>query len=132
MTGRKLKFIILVSSVLVFLCISGICVLGLLHTDDFDNRIAFGATILRLIILLVFQFFYYSSMFSGLGVDSSFMPLFVLSTSVTELRILGLFSEVTAMCPYSPVLAAQFIEFNYIFSGLSLFCFSYFYQEREQ
>lgn len=132
MTGRKLKFIILFCSVLVFLLISAICVQGILHTDDFDNRLAFGATILRLIILLVFQFFYYSSMFSGLGVDSSFMPMFVLSTSVTELKILGLFTEVSALCPYNPVIVVQFIEFNYIFSGLALFCFSYFYQEREQ
>ena len=132
MTGRKLKFIILVSSVLVFLLISAICVQGILHTDDFDYRLAFGATILRLIILLVFQFFYYSSMFSGLGVDSAFLPLFVLSTSVTELKILGLFTQVYSLCPFSPVYVSMFIEFNYIFSGLSLFCFSYFYQEREQ
>ena len=132
MTGRKLKFIILFFSILVFLLVSAICVQGILHTEDFDNRLTFGGTILRVLILLVFQFFYYSSMFSGLGVDSAFLPLFILSTQVTELKILGLFTEVSAICPVSPVIAVSVIEYNYIFSGLCLFNFSYFYQEREQ
>jgi hypothetical protein len=132
MTGRKLKFIILFFSILVFLLVTAICVYGILHTKDFDNRLAFGATILRVLILLIFQFFYYSSMFSGLGVDSAFLPLFVLSSSITELKILGLFSQVTSFCPYSPFIVISVIEYFYIFSGLSLFCFSYFYQEREQ
>jgi len=132
MTGRKLKFIILFFSILVFLLVTAICVQGILHTEDFDNRLAFGAAILRVLILLVFQFFYYSSMFSGLGVDSAFMPLFILSTQITELKILGLFMKLTAFCPVSPVIVVTVIEYCYIFSGLSLFCFSYFYQEREQ
>ena len=132
MTGRKLKFIILFFSILVFLLVSAICVQGILHTEDFDNRLTFGATILRVLILLVFQFFYYSFMFSGLGVDSAFMPLFVLSTQISELKIMGLFTKVSAICPVSPVIVISVIEYSYIFSGLSLFCFSYFYQEREQ
>jgi len=132
MTGRKLKFIILALSVIVFLAITAVCVQGILSTEDFDSRIAFGATVLRLIIFLVFQFFYYASMFSGLGVDSAFMPLFVLSSSLSELKILSLYSQVTNLCPYNPSIVSAIIEFSYIFSGLSLFCFSYFYQEREQ
>lgn len=132
MTGRKLKYIILALSLVVFLALAAICVHGILSTEDFDYRITFGATILRLIVFLVFQFFYYSSMFSGLGVDSAFMPLFVLSSSLAELKILSLYSQVTTLCPYDPTLVSAIIEFNYVFSGLSLFCFSYFYQEREQ
>ena len=132
MTGKTLKNFILTSEVFVFLLICTICVIGFLNTQDFDEYLEFGCCALRCLTLLFFVFFFYSSLFSGLGTDSSFLPLFILFSTVGELRILPLFSKVTNLCPYNPGTVSSIIVFSYIFSGFCLFCFGFFYQDREQ
>lgn len=132
MTGKALRNLIITAEILVFLLLAAICVYGFLNTENFDALLAFGACLLRCTVMLAFVLFFYSSLFSGLGTDSSFLPLFILFSTIGELRILPLFTQVTNLCPYNPHLIASLIIFSYIFSGLCLFNFGYFYQEREQ
>ena len=132
MTGRVLRFWITALTTLIFLALCATCVFGFMHSKTFDQKLTFGAAVLRAGVMLVFLYFYYASLFSSLGTDSAFLPMFIQTSIVAEFRILPLVTELTALCPYNPVIVSTVIMFCYLLSGLCIFCFGFFYAEKDQ
>ena len=131
MTGRSLRFIIIVLAAVVLLAVMGTCLYAIINTTDMELVLTFAETTVRTMVLFVFLVFYYNSLFSGSGLDTAFLPMFLLFSMVLELRIISLFSAVTFIMPVSPVVMNRILSFSILMTGFSIFGFSFFYQNRE-
>lgn len=131
MTGRTLRFIIIVAASAVLLAVTGMCLYAIINTTDMKLVLSFAETIVRTMVLFVFLIFFYNSLFSGSGLDTAFLPMFLLFSMVLEIRILPLFSAITFIVPVSPVIVNRVLSFSILMTGFSIFGFSFFYQNRE-
>jgi len=131
MTGRTLRVIIIFLASLVLLALMALCIYVLARTSDIDRIITYASCIVRSAVLFVFLLFYYNSLFSGSGLDTAFLPMFLLFSMVFEFRILPDFTAITFIMPYSPVILNRILSFALLMSAFSIFGFSFFYQNRE-
>lgn len=131
MTGRTLRFIIVLLASAVLLAVVGICLYATINTSDMNLVISFAESVVRTMVLFIFLVFYYNSLFSGSGLDTAFLPMFLLFSMVLELRILSEFSAVTFIMPLEPVVLNRILTFSVLMTGFSIFGFSFFYQNRE-
>ncbi len=131
MTGRTLRFIIILLASAVLLAVMGVCLYAIINTSDMNLVINFAECVVRTMVLFIFLIFYYNSLFSGSGLDTAFLPMFLLFSMVLELRILSEFSAVTFIMPLEPVVLNRILTFAVLMTGFSIFGFSFFYQNRE-
>ena len=131
MTGRTLRFIITVLACAVLAALLGMCLYAIINTTDMHLVLEFAESAVRTMVLFIFLIFYYNSLFSGSGLDTAFLPMFLLFSMVLELRIVSAFSAVTFIIPVNPITVNRLLSFSLLMTGFSIFGFSFFYQNRE-
>ncbi len=131
MTGRTIRTLIIVLASLVLLALVGLCIYALIRTAEIDAILNYSSCIVRTAVFFIFLLFYYNSLFSGSGIDTAFLPLFLLFSMVLEFRILPEFAALTLIMPVNPVMLNRVLSFALLMTGFSIFGFGFFYQNRE-
>jgi len=131
MTGRTLRVIIMGLAALTLVAVLGMSIYVLARTSDMNRIIDYASCIVRTAVLFIFLLFYYNSLFSGSGLDTAFLPLFLFFSMVYEFRILPDFAAVTFFMPVSSIMLSRILSFSLLMSGFAIFGFGFFYQNRE-
>ena len=95
MNSKLLRILTLFLQVICLAIIVGVCVYGIVVTEEWSVSRPFIQTVVRAAVLFLLTISYYKTSVSNFNPGNPFIMLFMLFMTIVELKILSVFSELT-------------------------------------
>lgn len=132
MNTKQIKILLIIVETLLVIGISYLCIFGLRHTTDSDYFARFAEAIFRCITVYIFSIIYFTSLTSSSGPESLFIPYYLVSFIISEIRIFDTFAKCFSYVIIPPMLGVIILIASVLFMCLSLIGYGLHYENRDQ
>ena len=102
MNSKAFRVFVLLLQILCFAVSIGVCVYGIVIIEEVDNSYPYIAAVVRLVVILLVTVAYYKSSVSNINPGNAFIILALFFLTVTELRVLSYFTQLTGFSILPP------------------------------
>lgn len=130
MNTKLIKAILILLETILTLSLIAICTYGLINKPNTDSFVRYAETLFRCLSIYIFSIVYFTSLTSSSGSDSLFIPFYLLSFVVSEIRILDTFAKDFSLVLVPPMTGVTILLSSVFLMGLSLIGYGLFYDNR--
>ena len=131
MNSKAVRFSFLLFQLLVFILGIGICIFGIVRTDDTEAIYRYICAVARIIILLLISATYFKMSGSTFSQGSSFMMLCIFCLSFAELRVISDFTLLTGISIMPPRAIVRTQLLSQFLLHICLIGYAVYYQNSE-
>lgn len=132
MSTKFMKVLLIIVETLLCLAISTLCIYSLLHTNSTDSFARYAETAFRCITVYLFSIIFFTSFTQSSGPDSLFIPYFLISFIVSEIRIFSTFAKDFSFVLIPPMTGVTIMIASCLFMCLSLIGYGLLYENRDE
>ena len=131
MNSKAFRVFVLLLQILCFAVSIGVCVYGIVIIEEVDNSYPYIAAVVRLVVVLLVTVAYYKSSVSNINPGNAFIILALFFLTVTELRVLSYFTQLTGFSILPPRVSVRLQMFSQYMLMFLLIGYAIHYQNNE-
>ena len=131
MNSKAFRVFVLLLQILCFAVSIGVCVYGIVIIEEVDNSYPYIAAVVRLVVVLLVTVAYYKSSVSNINPGNSFIILALFFLTITELRVLSYFTQLTGFSILPPRVSVRLQMFSQYMLMFLLIGYAIHYQNNE-
>ena len=131
MTSKFLRVLILLLQIVCFAVSISVCVHGIVVTEDLPQSHPYIASVIRLVSILLVTVAYYKSSVSNINPGNAFIILALFFLTVSELRVLSYFTQLTGWSILPPRVSVRLQMFSQYILMFLLIGYAIHYQNNE-